>query len=76
LRAGVELQLVGHVHVYQRNYPSYPNANKGNGAMDNSSCSPNLGNETNPKAIYTNPLFMTTLVQGAPGDQEVRWIDA
>ena len=31
----------------------------------------NLGNATNPAALYTNPKFMTVIITAAPGDQEV-----
>lgn len=39
--------------------------------MDTKCSSPNLGNATNPIAVYTNPAYMVTIVTAAPGDQEV-----
>ena len=56
---------------YARDLPEYPNAANGTGAVDTEASSPNLGNATNPRAIYTNPKYMTTIITAAPGDQEV-----
>jgi len=39
--------------------------------VDTASSSKNLGNNTNPVAVYTNPLYMVSVISAAPGDQEV-----
>lgn len=68
---GVELFLCGHIHYYARDLPEWPVGNNGTGDVDTTASSPNLGNASNPIAVYTNPKFMTTIVTAAPGDQEV-----
>jgi len=68
---GVDLYLTGHIHYYARDLPEWPVANNGTGLVDTTCSSPNLGNATNPVAIYTNPKYMVTIVTAAPGDQEV-----
>ncbi len=68
---GVDLHFAGHIHYYARDLPEYPNAANGTGAVDAAAASPNLGNATNPVAVYTNPRFMTMIITAAPGDQEV-----
>ena len=68
---GVDLFWTGHIHYYSRDLPQYPNAANGTGAVDTTCASANLGNATNPRAIYTDCKFMTTIVCAAPGDQEV-----
>lgn len=68
---GVDLSFMGHIHYYARDLPEYPNAGNGTGAVDTNCSSPNLGNVTNPRAVYTNPRYMTTIITAAPGDQEV-----
>ena len=59
------------MHYYARDAPEYPNAANGTGAVDLACMNNNLGNATNPAALYTNPHFMTTIITAAPGDQEV-----
>ena len=56
---------------YARDYSQYPNAANGTGVVDKDCASANLGNATNPSAIYTDCKYMTTIVCAAPGDQEV-----
>lgn len=68
--AGVDLFICGHIHEYQRSLPFYPNANNGTGVVDNT-CATNVGNATNPSAVYTDPKYMTMVITAAPGDQEV-----
>ena len=68
---GVDFHVVGHIHYYARDLPQYPNANNGTGAVDTTCASANLGNATNPRAVYTDCAFITTVVCAAPGDQEV-----
>ena len=59
-------------HRYPRSdLPEYPVAGNGTGVVDTKCSSPNLGNATNPIAVYTNPAYMVTIVTAAPGDQEV-----
>jgi hypothetical protein len=53
--------IVGHVHYYARNVAQYPNANNGTGAYDTACVGPNLGNATNPRAVYTNCKYMPTV---------------
>lgn len=69
--AGVDIAFVGHIHTYARDAPEYPNANNGTGAVDMACVGNNTGNSTNIEVTYTNPKFMTLIVSGAPGDQEV-----
>ncbi len=68
---GTDLSFAGHIHYYARDLPEYPCAGNGTGAVDTSASSPNLGNATNPRAIYTNPKYTTMIITAAPGDQEV-----
>lgn len=68
---GVDLYLTGHIHQYARYLPIYPNAANGAGAVDTQCNSGNLGNSTNPAAVYTDPAYMVTIISAAPGDQEV-----
>ena len=68
---GVDLYLSGHIHYYARDLPEWPVANNGTGLVDTNCSSPNLGNVTNPIAVYTNPRYMVTIITAAPGDQEV-----
>jgi hypothetical protein len=68
---GVDFHVVGHIHYYARDFSQYPNANNGTGVVDRDCASANLGNSTNPSAIYTDCKYMTTIVAAAPGDQEV-----
>jgi hypothetical protein len=68
---GVDLFFAGHIHYYARFLPEYPNAANGTGVVDKNCSSANQGNVTNPVGTYTNPLYMTTIITAAPGDQEV-----
>jgi hypothetical protein len=67
---GVDLLFVGHQHHYSRDPPLKILTN-GTVVVDMPSVSPNIGNETNPVQVYTNPMYMSTIVTAAPGDQEV-----
>ena len=68
---GVDFAVTGHIHYYARDLPQYPNANNGTGVVDATCASKNLGNATNPSAVYTDCKYMTLVVCAAPGDQEV-----
>jgi hypothetical protein len=57
---GVDLLFCGHSHNYQRNFPFYPNTNKGN----------IYGNATY-NGTYTNPEFLIQIVAGSPGNKEL-----
>lgn len=67
---GVDLHAMGHIHYYARFVPTYPNANNGTGVDDTACMNNNLGNVTNPAGVYSNPLYMTSIVTAAPGDIE------
>lgn len=67
---GADLYLTGHVHLYSRLLPLYPNAHNGSGAVD-TACASAGGNASNPTGVYVDPAFMTTIISAAPGDQEV-----